>query len=278
MGTYCGKSCGSCPWKAQLDCPGCADGPGQPVFGDCQLAACCRSKRHETCDTCMDRAHCPTLAGKLQIAEQRSQKLRIESEQTARLKQQAPGMAKWLTILFWLIVPGELSGLMTQEFVLESLPGLEVPGAVLGLAVNVVYGLILLRLTFAEPRYRLAGLVSLAATLLHGVQQLLAQTPAATVLLLAAGALGMVGEYQELNAHADAVSGVNRDLSDRFQQLWKWYLRMLAIVIAGAALLPLIPLLGVLAAVVGAIGTLVVGIAKLVTIWQAAGAFREFDP
>lgn len=278
METYCGKSCGSCPWKAQLDCPGCANGPGQPVFGDCQLAACCRSKRHQTCDTCMDRTHCGTLAGKLQIPEQRDRKRCVEAEQQARLMEQAPVLAKWLTILFWLIVPGELAGLMTQGFVVERVPGLAVPGTVLSVAVNLIYGLILLRLAFAEPRYRLAGLLSIAAYLLQGVQRLLGENPAATMLLLAAGVLGMVGEYQELRAHGDAVSGVDRELSERFLQLGNWYLRTLAIVIAGVVLIALIPLLGILATVAGAVGILVVSVVKLVCIWRMSKAFREFHP
>lgn len=51
MAGFCGKDCDSCTRREGQGCPGCGEGPGRPLFGDCGIAACCRGKGHESCKT-----------------------------------------------------------------------------------------------------------------------------------------------------------------------------------------------------------------------------------
>ena len=276
METYCGKSCGSCPWKAELACEGCKSGPGQPLYGDCKLAACCRTARHETCDTCMDRRYCKMLDGKAGIPEDRLRRRRIEAAQQAELQRRAPILGKWLTVLFWLFILTEAVALLELPFLLERFPGLAIFCGILDFGIMLACGLVLLRLSLVESGYKWAGILFLAVGVLHGLQVLLEQTSAGPVLLIAATVLALLMKYQELHAHADAVSSVDRALSEHFLSLWKWYIWCTAATIGGVLVALVAPVLGSLLAISGGIGTLVVGIRKLISLWQAAALFRQF--
>ena len=52
METVCGKSCEACAWKEPLNCSGCREDMGRPFSGPCDIAACCREKGHQRCETC----------------------------------------------------------------------------------------------------------------------------------------------------------------------------------------------------------------------------------
>ena len=63
--TYCGKDCEQCAFGRANGCPGCQNGPGGS--GECELAQCCRSKGHQSCDTCNFMQSCTTLHNREQL-------------------------------------------------------------------------------------------------------------------------------------------------------------------------------------------------------------------
>lgn len=52
--TYCGLICTGCEYKEKTNCGGCVATQGNPFHGECQLAKCCISKKHNHCGECSD--------------------------------------------------------------------------------------------------------------------------------------------------------------------------------------------------------------------------------
>lgn len=278
--TYCGKSCAECAQKETMNCPGCKAGPGRQFAGDCELAKCVRSKGHETCETCGFRGNCGTLRGREGVPELRRRKLALLEEEKAVAARRAPVLGRWIWILFWLFIPGEIASIMSNDTVTQWLPGLLLPGRILGAAVNIGYALILMKLAAEEERYRKAGIFSLIAWGLNLLATVIAgpaESSWTLLLTLPAGIIALIGEYNEYMAHSAVLTGVNRELSENWENLWKWYMGSFAVMIGSVVILLIIPILGALIVVASALAVLVVGIMKIVYLYRTAKAFREFD-
>ena len=102
--TYCGKSCINCSVKEELNCPGCMNGPGMPIKGDCPIAACCREKGHNDCSTCSLKLECNKYQSRGMQSEYRKEKIAAAAEETEYIYEYAPVLGKWYTILFLLMI------------------------------------------------------------------------------------------------------------------------------------------------------------------------------
>ena len=278
--TYCGKICAECAHKETMNCPGCKAGPGRTFGGDCELAKCVRNKSHETCDTCISRTNCGTLQGRDSMPDYRRRRIEAEEERKAAIARRAPILGKWLWILFWLIIPSEIAGLMTNQTVINMVPVLYIPGLVLEVTVLTFYGVILLKLASEEERYRTAGICSLIA---NGASVLVAclsgggETPPWTLLIsLPAAIVSFVGMYNECMAHSAVLTGVDNEQAEKWEKLWKWYIGLFAAMIGSIVVMLLLPLLGAIVILASAIGVLVIGIVKLVYLYRTAQIFRDF--
>lgn len=279
--TYCGKTCAECVQKEKLNCPGCKPGPGRQYGGDCELAQCCRSKGHENCDTCIFRGNCGTLSRRENMPDYRRRKSETEELWKAAIARRAPVLGKWLWILFWLIIPGTIAGFMTNESIAEWAPDLYLPGQILNAIYSAAYGLILVKLASEEDRYKTAGIcaliagaVSVGVAIISGT----GESPAWTlVLTLPASVVSLVGEHNEYMGHANVLTGVDNELSEKWEKLWYWYIGLFGIMIGSILVMFLIPFLGALAILAAAIGVIVVRILKLVYLYRTAKLFREYQ-
>ena len=278
--TYCGKSCAECTQKESLNCPGCKTGPGRSFGGDCELAQCVRSKGHETCDTCSFKGNCGTLRGCGNMPDYWQRKSDAEIQRKASIAKRAPVLGKWLWIVFWLIIPSTIASFMTHESVVEYFPGLHLPGQILSAVCSLTYGLILIKLASEEDRYKTAGICALACGTVNAVVAIISGTgePATWTLIftLPAAVLDFVGEYNEYKAHSIVLTGVDNELSEKWEKLWKWYIGMFGAMIGSILVMLIIPILGVLVILAAAIGTIVVSIMKLVYLYRTAKIFREY--
>lgn len=278
--TYCGKSCAQCQQKELLSCPGCKPGPGRTYGGDCELAKCARTKGHETCDTCTTKGNCGHLRGCQHFPEYRRRKQEAETQRQVTLARQVPLYGKWLWILFWLVIPSTVAGLMGNETLGQTAPGIYVLGEILTALCSVAYGLILLKLAAEQDIYRTAGICSLIGGGLGFLMAILTRSfeKPVLILLLAIPALivGLVREYNEYMGHSAIVEGLNNDLSQKWQNLWKWFLGCYAGLFGSLVVMVLIPFLGALGLLAAAIGILVVAILKLVYLYRTAKFFREY--
>lgn len=278
--TYCGKTCAECTQKELLNCQGCKAGPGRQFGGDCELAQCVRGKGHETCGTCGFKGNCGTRRSRENMPDYRRRKIEAEEQRKAAVAKRAPILGKWLWILFWLIIPSTIGSLMTHETVVEFAPALYIPGQVLNAMVSVAYGLILVKLASEEDRYRTAGICALVAggvSILIAVISRAAENPTWTLLVsIPAAVVSFVGEYNEYMAHSTVLTGVDNELSEKWEKLWKWYIGLFCAMIGSILVMLIIPILGALVILAAAIGTIVVSIMKLVYLYRTAKIFREY--
>lgn len=279
--TYCGKSCAECTKKEQLNCSGCKTGPGRQFGGDCELAKCIRSKGHETCDTCGFKGNCGTLRSRDSMPDYRIRKIEAEEMRKAAIAKRAPVLGKWLWIIFWLIIPSTIGSLMANESTAKILPGLFMPGQIINAICSLAYGAILLKLGSEEDRYRTAGICALIAGASSALAAIInGGSDGATWILIftiPAAIVAMVGEYNEYMGHSAVLSGVDNELSEKWEVLWKWYIGLFGVMIGSILVMLIIPILGALAILAAAIGTIVVSILKLVYLYRTAKIFREYS-
>lgn len=277
--TYCGKSCAECAQKEQLNCPGCKTGPGRQFGGDCELAKCIRDKGHETCDTCSYKGNCGTLRSRDHMPDYRRRKIEAEEMRKAAIAKRAPILGKWLWIIFWLIIPSTIGSLMANETTSEILPGLFMPGQIINAICSLTYGAILLKLGSEEDRYHTAGICALIAGAANAVTAIVngASEGATWILILTipAAIVALVGEYNEYMGHSAVLSGVDNELSEKWETLWKWYIGLFLGMFGCIILMLIISVLGALALIGAAIGILVVSVMKLVYLYRTAKIFRE---
>lgn len=279
--TYCGKSCDECSHKELLNCPGCKAGPGRQFDGDCELAKCCREKGHETCDTCGFNRSCTTLQRRDQQPQYRRMKIESEQRQKELLANRALILGKWLWILFWLVVPATIAGIMKTENVMNVSPGIYLTGQILNAVCSIAYGTILLKLSSVEDRYHIAGICTLITA---GVSILIAFLFGASkaptwslIITLPAAVVGLIREYNEYNAHSSVLMGADNELSEKWTNLWKWFIRCTLGMIGSVVLVLIAPILGAILLIVASIGTVIVSIAKLVYLYRTAKVFREYS-
>lgn len=185
----------------------------------------------------------------------------------------APKLVRYLSVLFWLVVPVNVASLL--ELAGRALPVLGTVGEVLGFACELLYGIVLLLLAFAEPRYRTAGILAFAVQAVR-LLGLIPDESVQTILLLPQIGFTPVCQYYELTAHSVLLTGVENDLAGKFQTLWKWYVGSYGAVFGGIILMLLIPGLGLLVLLAAMVAILVVGIVKLVYLWRAKTVFQQF--
>ncbi len=289
--TYCGKNCAECALMEAQKCPGCQAGPGRRYYGDCELAKCCRDKGHETCETCgfkmtcrnlQNRDHQPEIRRKKAEAQQKEQEKRREEERKRkeRMANRAQVLGKWLWILFWLFVPALIASIMGNEKISETAPDIYLTGQILSAVCSIAYGLVLLKASSEEDRYRTAGvcmLVSAAAGILTVIVSGGDVTsPGLLLIALPAAIVSLVGEYKEYCGHSAVLEDVDRDLSAKWLSLWKWNIGCMVGVIGGGILGQVAPGLGLFIVLCSSIGIIIVHILKLVFLYRTAKMFREY--
>lgn len=278
--TYCGKACDQCTWKEQLSCPGCKTGPGQRFNGDCEIAKCVRTKGHDTCGTCNLKGNCGNLRGKDHNPEYRHRRLQREREEKELLAKRVPVLARWLWILFWLIIPSTVGGLLGNETLAQLSPGLYFAGKLLNAASCLVYGGILLKLGSENYNYRISGICTLIAggvtaliTLISGTAEPQLWTLLFTVPMMI---VELVGEYNEYTGHSEVLLKLDPDLSEKWSKLWIWYLSMFLSMFGCILLVAILPTLAALILLASLIGLVVVSILKLIYLYRTATLFREY--
>lgn len=132
MEGLCGRACDTCTWRDPLDCPGCQTGPGRPYSGDCGIADCCRKKGHADCSSCTYISCCHLRCQREDMPRRRLRELEERQQRQDWLDRNAPVLAKWLWLLFWLVIPRTLAETLTLDVVASASPAAGTVGEVLG--------------------------------------------------------------------------------------------------------------------------------------------------
>lgn len=275
--TYCGKDCDSCIQKEQKQCQGCRLGPGRSLYDGCEIAMCCKQTGHESCSSCTNNRYCGKRGRRDVMPDYRRRKQEAEADRREMLARKAPFMGKWLWVLFWLVIPSVIAGIIGNDTVVGWFPALRIPGLILNVLCMLVYGVILLQLSKEQERYRIAGICTLVAAVVSGISGLFTAGGLSLLLTLPAAVVAIVGEYQEYMGHGEALSGFDRELSQKWFTLWKWYIGMYAATLGSIVLMLIFRLLGLLVSLAAMIGLAVVSILKLVYLYRTAKFFREYS-
>lgn len=279
MEGICGKSCESCGWKDQLNCAGCREDMGRPFSGPCGIAACCREKGHERCETCTYVSGCPRQAQRDGVPRQELQRRDSEAAKYRRLAEIAPLMGKWVWLIFWLVVPMELASLLTLDVVARMFPAAETVGTALEVLCGLACTLFLWKLTPVLREYRTAALCQIAVTFVNLFLLALPEGSALVLLLgIPAIVLGFYGNYVEFHTHAQAVEPLDAGLAAGWRKLWK----LLLLSLGSLVLLIFSMLLGPGAVVLAGLAvlglTVYYAVMRMVYLWRTAKYFREWTP
>lgn len=187
-------------------------------------------------------------------------------------------LAKWMRILFWLIIISTAANLLTSENVTNAAPPLASAGQILNIAANVAYGVVLLKIASESMNYRNSAIcrfitvaVAIAVIPISDNTEFFIAIPVVILSIV----MDMVGEYYEFMGHAEVLRGADRTLSYKWLTLWKWYIGTFLGMIGGTVLAVMIPLIGLIVVLASAVGTLVISIVKIVYIYKTAGVFRN---
>lgn len=277
---YCGKNCDSCIQKERLECQGCRLGPGRSWYDGCEIAACCRDKGHDTCDTCTNNRYCGKRSRRDGMVEHRERKLAAEAERKAELARRAPFLGRWLWVLFWMVIPGTVASLLSIDAMAGWAPGVYRFGEYLSVACSLAYGLILLILASRHDVYRIAGILRLVTAAVSLVLVLAAGKNTGTgwtlLISLPGGVVGLVATYQEYMAHAAVLDSLDRTLAEKWRMLWKWYIGVFIATFGSVVVMLIFQLLGLLVLLAALIGMVVVSVLELVYLYQSAKEFRYY--
>ena len=274
--TYCTKSCAVCESRELLGCPGCKTGPGERIHGDCEIARCCREKGHETCEGCSIRPRCGSFRGKENMPKYRISRQQAALESREKLLEEIPFLGKWLWLLFWLVIPSTLSGLLTNNTVAAWEKGLYIAGLVLSALTELARGGILLKLSDVEEQYRKAGILCLVAVAANLGAAVLSSVPFLGLLVVGAQlVVSLLAKNREYRAHSAVAAYTDPHRAANWELLWKWFIGAWAALLAGLLVTALLPILGAVALVIAAVVMVVVRIAELVLLYGTAKSFRD---
>jgi len=272
---YCGKNCDTCIKREEIHCPGCGNA-GHPQDSDCAIADCCRTKGHAACNTCQMSVYCPTLQSKRDYPRIILDKRAAESAADEEFYRNAPILAKWVWILFLLILPEIAAGLFGGDILSTAVPVLGMVGKALQFLTGAAYGAILLRLSAIEGRFRPAGWCCLIGAFYSAVSPFVnAAVPSLdSVLGIASSICVLVGEYNEFTGYAAEVHGVDPFLAESWERLWKWNIGLIIGMLAALVLVLFTPGLAALLLIAALIGTIAVKIMKSVYLYRTASLYR----
>ena len=273
MSSYCGKNCGECPFRSETGCGGCGEYIGKRIWEKCEIALCCRRKSHTTCATCTECKHCRLLDEKDQMPVSALEKEKKLSAKKAGLAIRASFLGKWLWLLFWLIIPDSIASIMISDPIIKAFPGLYWPGQILSICCDGAYGLILLAMSKKISEYKAPGLcyiVIAGVTLIINV--LFPGSESFNILMLPLVIAGLFGTYAEFSAHAYALVEINSQLSDKWNNLWEWYIKCLFLILGGVAVVFIFASLGLFILLAGSVLVVGISIFKLIYIYRSAKA------
>ena len=227
---YCEKDCTQCALREVLNCPGCQMGPGNEMYGNCGIAACCRGKKLESCGSCDKRVGCTELAVKELLPQRRKTQHAVKQARALVMDRRAPYLGKLLWVLFWLMIG---SILVPVDLNIEGLVQLE---SLFWLSDVIALGMALTVIAMAreEKSYELPGFL-LAGLAIHDFLMHLftvnGEPPLWAILTsMLTPYLAVGGTYLLFTAHAETAGDVGAALPGKWKKLRKWY------VVAGIAI------------------------------------------
>lgn len=201
-------------------------------------------------------------------------------EQRKLLPAEAQRLGKLLSVLFWLFIPSGIASIMTSSNMPDLSPAVFTSGNVFLTACSLIYGIILIRMAFAESRYHTAGIFSLLTSAVVILIFILCKTtkisPESLIFSIIQIPLSFACVYTEYSAHASLLQEIEADLSAKWSILWKCYIGSYVVILCGILVTLVSPISGLLLILVSIVALIVIGILKLVYLYRTAKIFRKY--
>lgn len=192
--------------------------------------------------------------------------------ESSGLRKIAPIYNRFFKNLYWLLLPVILADIMTSDAMVRFVPGLFLPGMLLGVLCPVCYYMVLLRNSLREKLYRIAGALGIASVAL-GIAAAFVRGLLSVLFSVGSIACGLMVEYFEYKGHRITVSQSDRILAERWFKLFYLYFGLFALTLVGAGVGSYVPLVGVITAYISLCGMFVLQIIKMIYLSNSAAAF-----
>ena len=282
MPNPCGKSCETCTVRETYNCGGC-DNVLDTV--GCEIAACCRDKNHDSCETCNRFSFCTQRQLSRSMPKRRAEQAELEYNRQLRQFENARILSHRLSKLFILSIFLYATDLLLNDTLLEGLrwgTGLRILNLLLYILGYGFYAYLIYPLRTVETRYGTAAKVFLLSALFHVPMILYEFLPDPNTFLLVlnllfallSGGFQIYAVYCTCSAHSDALSGLDSELSARWELLYKWQIGLLLFLLC-MPVVAVFGFIGGLALLAAAIALYVIDVLILVYLHRTVRIFRE---
>ena len=171
-----------------------------------------------------------------------------------------------------------MTGLLTNDTVVGLIPFLYTPALIFQAIFSLLYGGILVYLSFASRHYKIGGWCCIAAAIIGWSGLFTDPDGWGNLISIISSVVSLVGTYHVFYGHAEVLEFPDSDLAERWRKLFKWRVGMIAVNIGSVilALIPFLALLAMPAVIACAIAMVVVGILQIVYLYRTAKVFRNF--
>lgn len=265
--TYCGKSCTDCSYREELNCHGCKLGPGRDMSNECDLASCCRMKGHKTCDTCEIKPRCGKYINKSKAPKERIEKNKADNARKESLVTLAELLSDKVKILFWILILTNVFSILSGVILSED----SVVSIIVECILSAFYGIVLILISKADRKFFISGILLIVSNFISITANFVMDGSRGTVIFVSiiASVIGLVAEYNEFMGHSDVVMAYDGNMSEKWFKIWYWYLFAVIGSIIGL-------FIGTIVLIIAAIAILILGILKIIYIYQTAEIYRQY--
>ena len=271
---YCGKNCNTCEYREKLQCKGCENGPGRELYGDCDVASCCREHSFKQCGECISREGCEKYNSASRKAYFRSVQVGSEEEQNEEKVERSQNLGKKVRLIFVLAI---LQTIFSIFDFFEKTPIIYYTGTIGLIVIGFIYGIVLLLMSEECDCFKTAGICNIIVALGSILIGVVIKGALGLILTLVVFILSCVALYQEIYGYSDTLSGISDTLSMKWCEIWKYMLICYIVIQASEIILVLIsPILAIIGMIGGCIGLIVVEIMRLICLNDTARIFDTY--
>ena len=187
-------------------------------------------------------------------------------------------ISKHFWLLFLIIIPVTVFDFLTAD--LFSGTGLYTLGNIGLFAANMIYGIILIKLSSQYHYYKISGICYIVSVLLTVWLQLMGVTEfgvafGSIVLSSFRTILNAVAVYYELSTHSDIISREDYEMSTKWAKLTTYYVFSYVLLLISIISVSFIPIISFIIIMVASFSILILGIMKFIYLYRTAKIFRR---
>lgn len=187
--------------------------------------------------------------------------------------------AKWLWLLFLIVVPSNIFSLFTNENIITSFPILRQIGSYGSILCTAVYGMILIRLSSEFYFYRTAGICYLCTCIISFITSLSNNETSGFIIFtgLIGGILTLVAIFSEFSGHCDMLIDIDHDLYVKWNNLKLLFTICYSATLVCIFLSVIFPLISAIILLIALIAILIGGILKFVYLYKSSRFLKKLS-